>query len=44
MRDVLRECERMGGVLGTETLEKYEVRGGVLDPLGVGSRVSRGLK
>jgi hypothetical protein len=34
----------MGGVLGTETLEKYDVLGGVLDPLGVASRASRGLK
>lgn len=44
VRDVLRECDRMGGVLGTETLEKYEVRGGVLDPLFWLSSVSRGLK
>lgn len=34
----------MGGVLGTETLEKYEVLGGVLVPLFELSRVSRGLK
>lgn len=44
VRDVLRECERMGGVLGTETLEKYDVRGGVLAPLTAVSVVSRGLK
>lgn len=25
VRELLRECERMGGVLGTETLERYEV-------------------
>lgn len=27
VRELLREWERMGGVLGTETLERYEVRG-----------------
>lgn len=23
--DVLRECDKMGGVLGTETLDRYDV-------------------